>query len=246
MQSDKSSQISAMVPSYLAATTQQLERMQPEYHDKYQRYNAISSQQRNSNDLSKLSGICNCRRKTRRSTKRVFGILTSSEEVYAHRPHCPLFSHGEFSKSVAAQFTVYNRIVGACIQVGWQYAKIRGWNTVAPHLRYRAVVLADHSPAFGIIENACNSVHNDYKAGDQEGLGQLLETTVVTLLQCFGEKSSPTDVTQYGTGLFDVGTSHRFYNFNLTPTDVITFRAESDWEGVLRYWSYIEVFRLLP
>jgi hypothetical protein len=78
---------------------------------------------------------------------------------------------------------------------------------VAPHLRYRAVVLFADSPAFMHMQSAKWAVKKDYEKGDQEGLGQLLETTVVTLLQCFGEKSSPTDLTQRGEGIFDESAS---------------------------------------
>jgi hypothetical protein len=181
--------------------------MQSEYDDQLQKYNAIIPKQPENSSLSKFSSICNCRRKTRRSTKRMFGIAINSEKVYAHRPQCPLFTHGEFSKSIAAQFTVYSSVVSACVQIGWQWARIRGWNTVAPHLRYRAVVLAGHSPAFIHLVTATRSIGKDYEKGDQEGLGQLLETTVLALLKCFGERSSPTDVTEYGQGIFVASTA---------------------------------------
>jgi hypothetical protein len=204
MQNHKPGQASALVPSYLAATTQQFERVQSEYDDQLQRYNAISPKQPENNSLSKLSSICNCRRRTRHSRKRIFGIAINSEEVYAHRPHCSLFAHGEFSKSIAAQLTVYNRVVSACVQVGWQYARIRGWNTVAPHLRYRAVVLWNHSPAFMHIENAYEGIQSYCKEGDQKSLADLLETTVLGLFKCFGERSGPTDMDPYGNGLFRV------------------------------------------
>jgi hypothetical protein len=206
MQNHEPGQTSALVPSCLAATTQQFEQMQSEYHDQLQRYNAINPKQPENSSLFKLSR-CNCRRRTRHSTKRIFGIALKSEEVYAHRPHCPWFAHGDFSKSTAAQFTVCSRTVSACVQVGWQYARIRGWNTVAPHLRYHAIVLRSQSPAFMHLSHATGSISKYYEKDDQEGLGRLLETTVLALLKCFGERSSPTDVNEYGKGLLDVSTA---------------------------------------
>jgi hypothetical protein len=207
MQNHKPGQISTLAPSCLAATTQEFERVQSEYGEQLQKFYAISPKQPEDNSLSKLSSICNCQRRTRHSTKRIFGIAINSEEVYAHRPQCPLFAHGEFSKRTAAQFTVYSHVVSACVQIGWQYARIRGWNTVAPHLRYRAVVSENTSPAFMHLHHARDSIERNYEKGDQEGLGQLLETTVLALLKCFGERSSPTDVNEFGQGLLWASTA---------------------------------------
>lgn len=106
-------------------------------------------------DASKVT--CTCRTRKQRSTVHRSWISIFSEDVYQHSPNCSLFTHADHSQSIVARFTIYNRSMGLCVQVGWQQSRRGGWNSVAPLLQYRAVV-PSNSGAFKILEVARSQV----------------------------------------------------------------------------------------
>jgi hypothetical protein len=129
-----------------------------------------------------------------------------SEEVCRHRSDCPYFSCADYSRSVAAEFRVYNRLVGLCVQFGWQRSRQGGWDTIAPILRYRAVVDSRKSPAFQLLGDTIDRIrtYSDSSLKSQEAMTDLLVTTSNSLQQCFGKDTRPTDVGEDGTGVFEV------------------------------------------
>lgn len=119
------------------------------------------------------------------------------EETYQHNPNCPLFGHADYSRTIAARFTIYNRFMGLCIQAGWQSSRRGGWVSIALLLQYRAVISRD-SGAFAILEladlQAC-SIRNS------EDLSDLLVNTSIKIRRSFGKSANPYDENKNGESL---------------------------------------------
>jgi hypothetical protein len=168
---------------------------------------AYSSPLHRTNFRKSVQGMystCHCRPNKKQSTQRGRWISISSKQEYAHDPDCPRFAHADYTRSVAAQFTVCNRLVGLCIQAGWQNSRSGGWTTIAPVLRYRAVVPRD-SGAFKILRDAIIATFDiDYRERTPERMDYLLSTVSSALQQCFGETARPDDVDEYGDGIMQV------------------------------------------
>jgi hypothetical protein len=145
---------------------------------------------------------CHCRRKTRRFTKRVGWTPVFCEESFSHNKECPYFRFSDYSKSVAVQFTMYTRFVDFCVQAGWRKSKEGGWNTIAPVLRYCAVVSND-SPVFKLLAETTKTVEAMQNPPSAE-LSNLLKTTSLELQRSFGANASPTDLDKNGRSIFVV------------------------------------------
>jgi hypothetical protein len=118
-----------------------------------QAYSTPLQQPNMRNPVQKMYQTCQCRPKKTRSTNYGRWISISTKQEYTHSADCPRSARADYVRSVAAQFTVLNRIVGLCIQAGWQNSRSNGWTIIAPILRYRAVV-PRNSGAFKIFDDA--------------------------------------------------------------------------------------------
>jgi hypothetical protein len=168
-------------PSVIAEATQLLENVHPQIEAELQTYTSSA--------MTNSVLACRCRRKTR---------------THSHNKDCPSFRHAKYSRSVATQFMVYSRFVGFCIQAGWQSSRGGGWNTIAPVLRYRAVVSRD-SPAFKILQDATTSVYSTISSRPSStAVSEILATTSLNLQCIFGNEASPTDIDEDGNGIFSV------------------------------------------
>jgi hypothetical protein len=152
-----------------------------------------------------LCSVCNCRPKKKHSLTRRHWMTFFSEEVHQHRSDCPYFLYADYSRSAAAEFRVYNRLLGLCVQFGWQRSRQGGWDTIAPILRYRAVVPRD-APAFKLLYGTMRRIleSHDSSLMSQEAMSDLLVTTSNSLQQCFGKDARPTDLNEFGEGVFIV------------------------------------------
>ncbi|KAF2833573.1 hypothetical protein CC86DRAFT_415426, partial [Ophiobolus disseminans] len=188
-------------PSFLAETTELVGNIEPQFQMSLQKYNVYAQQMPTPTTISHSYTTCRCRSKSKRSYSHVGWVRTFSEETYSHRPDCHRFAHADYSRSVAAQFTVYSRFFGLCVQASWQSSRREGWNTISPLLQYRAVVSSD-SPALKLFENA-NSEIDRLQHSDRTDakLKDLLSNTSSALQRCCGKNASPTDVDEYGNGL---------------------------------------------
>jgi hypothetical protein len=100
---------------------------------------------------------------------------------------------------------MYTRFVGFCVQAGWRKSKEGGWNTIAPVLRYCAVV-SDDSPAFKLLAETTWTIMRlmwREKPTSAE-LSNILKTTRFELQRSFGENASPTDLDKNGNNVFMV------------------------------------------
>jgi hypothetical protein len=192
---------SLVPPPQLAEASQTLREVTPQFQSTLLQYETQISQTTSRANLGSLQPLCRCRQKKKQSAKRRAWMTWFSEEVYHHQPECPQFSHGDYSRSSAAQFMVYSRMVGLYVQVGWQCSRNRGWNSIAPMLRYRAVVPHD-APAFELISNTTFEVL--LNAVIQRDSSVILPNTLSGLQSIFGKNASPTDLDQHGMGIADV------------------------------------------
>jgi hypothetical protein len=190
-------------PSLLVEAAQVLEDVNPRFQSSLEAYNNGSHQIRTGSDIRNSRSVCCCRPKKKQSTKRNTWFTLFSEEIYQHKPSCSYFPHADYSRSMAAQFTVYSRLVGFCIQAGWQSSRQGGWNTIAPVLRYRAVV-SRNSPAFKVLDNAIMTLDFMTAKCSQEQLRDIVSTTSITLSRAFGNGASPSNLDENGNGVLHV------------------------------------------
>jgi hypothetical protein len=147
---------------------------------------------------------CNYRPKKRQSANSGRWISIFSKQEYAHNPNCPQFARADYARTVAAQLTVCNRIVGICIQPGWQKSKSGGWNTIAPVLRCRTVV-PQTLGVFKILSDARDVISEMTSPGRPSRRVDYIISTVSTALQkSFGKDSSPEDVDEDGNSMLQV------------------------------------------
>jgi hypothetical protein len=147
---------------------------------------------------------CHCRPKRKQSKTSRRWISIFAEEKYDHNPECPHFARADYARSIAAQFTIFNRLVGLCIQAGWQSSRSGGWTTIAPILRYRAVVSSD-SGAFKILNDARKVIRKmQHHEVTQENLNNILSTTSFALQKSFRDNARPNDVDEFGNGIMHV------------------------------------------
>jgi hypothetical protein len=140
--------------------------------------------------------------------RRAGWIPIVSEETYLHKQDCPFFPHSDYSRSIATQVTVCSRFVGFCVQAGWRNSRGGGWNTIAPVLRYRAVV-SDDSPAFKTLRYAIDKAralrsHSKHALANLSTASNILATTSISLQRSFGKNASPSDLDRNGNGIFSV------------------------------------------
>lgn len=147
--------------------------------------------------------LCNCRPKKRQTTQYRRWTSFFSEETYQHRPTCPYSAHADQSQTTAAQFTICNRLVSFCVQVGLQRSRRGGWNSIAPVLRYRAVVPRG-TGAFGVLKDAKKAIWALDRGPSQEQVTGILINTTSTLQRMFTTNASPYDMDENGDSLLRV------------------------------------------
>jgi hypothetical protein len=204
---------------------------------------AYSSPLHRTNFRKSVQGMystCHCRPKKNQSIQRGRWISIFSKQEYAHDPDCPQVAHADYTRSVAAQFTVCNRLVGLCIQAGWQNSRSGGWTTIAPVLRYRAVVPRD-SGAFKILRDALDAIISiGYRERTPERMEYLLSTVSSTLQRCFGETARPNDVDENGNGIMNVCfLSHAVCPDLISPgCFAVTLLHMPSWRGFYQFNTY--------
>jgi hypothetical protein len=167
---------------------------------------SVSITQKLRNTTPYLQGrqrLCNCWARTRRSVDRGRWYSVFREDTFQHYPNCPRSKTADYSRSVAAQFMICSRIVSVCVQAGWQCSRRGGWNSIAPMLRYRAVVSSD-SGAFKILKDAKITLRTLDNDNWDERHSNVLISAITTIQQTLGTNASPDDIDQYGNGLFHV------------------------------------------
>jgi hypothetical protein len=167
----------------------------------FQTYSTPLHQPNMRNSVQKINQTCHCRPKKTQSTNYGRWISIFTKQEYTHSPDCPQFARADYARSVAAQFTVFNRIVGLCIQAGWQNSRSDGWTTIAPILRYRAVV-ARNSGAFKIFDDAIRNILRN--SGSSKSYDDILLTVSSVLQRSFAEVARPDDVDENGNGIMQV------------------------------------------
>ena len=198
-----------IAPSLLAEAIEVVQDVRPQLQKSLQRYENYAQQISTASTASHTYTDCQCRPRTRRSNKRSKWLWTVSEETYNHQPNCSRFAHADYYRSIAAQFTVYTRFLGLCVQAGWQSSRKGGWNTIAPVLRYRAVVSRD-SPAFKLLDDVRDTVCSMRRSKLTDSyLTDLLLTTSSSLQRCFGTEARPTDLDEHGNGILCVSVLSR-------------------------------------
>jgi hypothetical protein len=165
-----------------------------------QAYSTPLQQPNMRNPVQKMYQTCHCRPKKMQSTNYGRWISISTKQEYTHSPDCPQFAQADYARSVAAQFTAFNHIIGLCIQAGWQNSRSNGWTTIAPILRYRAVV-PRNSGVFKIIDDA---IHMIWKQSRSKSCDDLLLTVSSALQRSFVEGARPDDVDENGNGVIQV------------------------------------------
>ncbi|EUC44784.1 hypothetical protein COCMIDRAFT_37401 [Bipolaris oryzae ATCC 44560] len=171
--------------------------------------------------LSKQSGFiqtrksnsyhCHSKRKRKVESGRWYKVLT--DEVYDHHKDCPRFAHGDYTRSVAVQLSIYKNLLKFCVQIGWQYSRKGGWNSLAPVLRYRAVVPSD-SPVFRILGSAIKSiVYRNTSRPIRRNMATSFVTVAPELQQEFRKGACPTDLDTNGNGIL--------YKFMSTVPEII-------------------------
>jgi hypothetical protein len=187
-----------------------------------------------------MYSTCHCRPKKKQSTNSGRWISIFHKQEYTHGPDCPQVAHADYTRSVAAQFTICNRLVGFCIQAGWQNSRSGGWNTIAPVLRYRAVV-PRNSGAFKILGDAAYAVIRiEYRERTPERMDYLLSTVSSTLQRSFGEIARPNDVDENGNGIMNVCfLSHAVCPDLISPgCFAVTLLHMPSWRGFYQFNTY--------
>ncbi|EMD86130.1 hypothetical protein COCHEDRAFT_1173968, partial [Bipolaris maydis C5] len=144
---------------------------------------------------------CRCRSKRKRKVEPRRWYMIQTDEAYDHHRDCPRFTHGDYTKSVAFQVSMYNSLLKFCVQIGWQSSRKGGWNSPAPVLRYRAVAPQD-SPVFKLLD--CRLELFQYGNLFEEissSMAIILPTIAPKLQQEFGKGACPTDLDLNGDGI---------------------------------------------
>ncbi|XP_014558784.1 hypothetical protein COCVIDRAFT_93407 [Bipolaris victoriae FI3] len=147
------------------------------------------------------SNSCHCRSRRKRKAESRRWYMIQTNEAYDHHEDCPRFTHGDYTKSVAFHFSMYNSLIRLCVQVGWQYSRKGGWSSPAPVLRYRTVAPQD-SPVFRLLDY--QSWFCDYALSHEENCSKMaiiFPTIAPKLQQEFGKGACPThlDTKRNGT-----------------------------------------------
>jgi hypothetical protein len=227
-------------PSLLAESIETLKGSDLQSLGALQAYSSPLHQTNFRKSVQGMYSTCRCRPNKKKSTQRGRWISISSKQEYAHDPDCPRFAHADYTQSVAAQFTVCNRLVGLCIQAGWKNSRSGGWTTIAPVLRYRAVVPRD-SGAFKILQDAIDAIFRIYSLErSPERMDYLLSTVSSTLQRCFGETARPNDVDEDGNGIMNVCfLSHAVCPDLISPgCFAFTLLHMPSWRGFYQFNTY--------
>jgi hypothetical protein len=191
-------------PSLLAESIEALKGTDLQTLGALQAYRSPLHQTNFPKSVQEMYSTCHCRPNKKQSIQHGRWLSIFSKQEYAHDPDCPQVAHADYTRSVAAQFTVCNRIVGLCIQAGWQNSRSRGWTTIAPVLRYRAVVPVN-SGAFKILGDAVHAVYCiEYQERTTERMDYLFSTVSSALERSFGKTARPNDVDENGDGIMQV------------------------------------------
>ncbi|KAH7073721.1 hypothetical protein BKA63DRAFT_514678 [Paraphoma chrysanthemicola] len=185
-------------PSLLADSVKVLSTVQSQYKRSLLR----RSQSQTQYVVEASRSTCRCREMTTRFTQRRQWISIFTEDVDQHRPDCSKSLRADYTRSVAAQFTVSCRLLSFCIQAGLQRSRRGGWNSIAPILRYRAVV-SHESGAFKILYDAASITQRMLGQDDhQEKLARHLLNTSIELRGALATSAPrPDDVDIYGNGI---------------------------------------------
>lgn len=191
---------STVPPSLLADSIQQLSDVHSQTSG-----SLLNQHQRNPYTTSGVSQrLCTCHPRKRQSSQRYRWISFVSTEAYRHRPTCPYSAHADRDQTFAAQFSICNGLVSFCVQAGWQRSKRGGWNSIAPVLRYRAVVPRG-TGAFGVLRDAKIAIQRlEWRDISQEQLTGILTTTTTTLQRAYRTYASPYDIDEDGRSLLYV------------------------------------------
>ncbi|KAF2853359.1 hypothetical protein T440DRAFT_303333 [Plenodomus tracheiphilus IPT5] len=141
---------------------------------------------------------CQCRYRKTQTLSRSGQITVLREEEYDHQPECPRSKHADYTRTIAARFTVCNRILRFCAMIGWEESRRAGWYGLRPVLRYRNIVPLD-APAFKLLGDAIN-VSYGFRTGSVSA-PDLLNSILYSLRQMFKEGARPTDINVYGRNL---------------------------------------------
>lgn len=145
---------------------------------------------------------CSCRQKTRKSFQYRCWMYYISEETYRHRLTCPYSAHLDYSRSVAMHMTICNGLLSFCVQAGLKRSRRGGWNSIAPVLRYRAVVPRG-TGAFKVLRDAQNAMWFS-RMHSQEQRTDILMNATTSLQRSFQTSASPYDVDEDGHDLLSV------------------------------------------
>jgi hypothetical protein len=197
-------------PSLLAEATEVVQDVAPKVRTTLRQYHQYAQQATTTSTSDGGYTSCRCRSRTKRSMKRTRWLWTLSEETSSHQPNCPYFAHGAYSRSVAAQFTIYSRLVGVCVQAGWQLSRRGDWNSIAPVLRYRTVV-SDEYPVLAYLSDISKSIWMlESRDASFEALTStcILTTSSRELQQMFGTGGiNPMVLDSTGNGILFVSSS---------------------------------------
>jgi hypothetical protein len=193
---------STVPPSLLVESSRTLETVTPCFQNSLLEYNTCIQGTSRGVHNGDSGWLCRCRRKKRQSSNHRGWMTSFSEEVHLHDPR---FAHAEYSRLTGIQFSVYSRLFGVFVQAGWQRTR-GGWKTsIAPVLRYRAVV-SSQSPVFKLLDSVSAKLSQfliECKPSQQE-MSNVLTATSRDLLRCFDNDARPTDLDQNGNGIFYV------------------------------------------
>jgi hypothetical protein len=229
-----------MPPSLLAESIEALKGTDLQSLGALQAYSSPIHRTNFRKSVQGMYATCHCRPNKKQSIQRGRWISIFSKQEYAHDPDCSQFAHADYARSVAAQFTVHNRLVGLCIQVGLQNSRSGGWNMIAPVLRYRAVVPRD-SGAFKILGDAIDASFRINNWGESpEKMDYLLSTVSSALQRSFGEIARPNDVDEDGNGIMNVCfLSHAVCPDLISPgCFAFTLPHMPSWRGFYQFNTY--------
>lgn len=187
-----------VAPSLLADSFQLLSNFQSQTPDNLTSRKSTSAHATNNG----LQPFCNCRPRTRQSAQYRWWIPFLTEETYQHYSTCPYSVHADYSRSVAAQMTICSGLLSFCVQAGLKRSKRGGWNSIAPILRYRAVV-PQGTGAFKILQDAKRAII-DSRPCSQQKFTDILTTATTSLQRTFQTIASPYHLEESGSCLLDV------------------------------------------
>ncbi|KAH5442343.1 hypothetical protein HBI23_131770 [Parastagonospora nodorum] len=191
-----------VAPLILADAIETLGNVQHHVQSSLESYNSHSLELERAGANDSLLPLCRCRTKKKQSFQRRRWMSILSVGSYQHDTECTQFAASDHMRSVAAQFMVYNKVLQACIQVGWESSRTKGWNTIAPMLRYTAVVSQD-TGAFKIFNDAERSLLalRFREPKDGERMTQILSETAMALQATLGKDFSPLDIDEHGNSI---------------------------------------------